>query len=191
MGRLDMKVLGIVGLPGSGKGEFSKIAEQLGIPVVVMGDVIREEVQKIGLPPTGENMGIISKALREKDGMAAIAIACIPVVERQSDENKSNLVLIDGLRSDEEMHVLRDHFPDFVLIAINAPDEIRLTRLCSRGRSDDIRTREELQERDARETSFGLLKAIKMADLTIENKTDINTFKEKVESVLNDLMTRE
>jgi dephospho-CoA kinase len=187
-----MKVLGIVGLPGSGKGEFSKIAEQLGIPVVVMGDVIREEVQKAGLEPTGENMGIVSKALREKDGMAAIAIACIPVIDRKRNEkNTSNLVLIDGLRSDAETHVLRDHFPDFVLIAITAPDEIRCARLCSRGRSDDIRTSEELQMRDARETGFGLLKAIHMADLTIENKTDINIFKEKVKSVLNDLMSRE
>ena len=32
-----MKVIGVVGLPASGKGEFSRIAAGLGIPVVVMG----------------------------------------------------------------------------------------------------------------------------------------------------------
>ena len=178
-----MKVLGIVGLPGSGKGEFSKIAEQMSIPVIVMGDVIREEVRKAGLPPTDENMGIISRSLREKDGMAAIAIACIPVVERLG----SDLVLIDGLRGDAEVRALQDHFPDFVLIAITAPDEMRLSRLYSRRRSDDITSLDELQQRDAREASFGLLNAIEMAEIIIENITDIETFKCDVVSVLDTL----
>jgi dephospho-CoA kinase len=178
-----MKVLGIVGLPGSGKGEFSKIADQMGIPVVVMGDVIREEVRKAGLPPTGESMGIISKALREKHGMAAIAITCIPVVECID----SDLVLIDGLRGDAEVRVLQEHFPNFVLIAITAPDEMRCSRLCNRGRSDDITCLSELYERDTRETSFGLLNAVKMADQILENAADIEEFKKNIISTLNGL----
>ena len=40
-----MKVIGIVGMPASGKGEVSRIARDLGIPVVVMGDAIREKVK--------------------------------------------------------------------------------------------------------------------------------------------------
>ncbi len=46
-----MKVIGIVGMPASGKGEASRIARDLGIPVVVMGDAIRERVKEAGLPP--------------------------------------------------------------------------------------------------------------------------------------------
>ncbi|HQC34822.1 MAG TPA: AAA family ATPase, partial [Methanoculleus sp.] len=45
-----MKVIGIVGMPASGKGEVSRIARDLGIPVVVMGDAIREKVKEAGLP---------------------------------------------------------------------------------------------------------------------------------------------
>ena len=178
-----MKVLGIVGLPGSGKGEFSKIAEQMGIPVIVMGDVIREEVRKVGLAPTDENMGIIARSLREKNGMAAIAIACIPVVERLCSE----LVLIDGLRGDAEVRVLQNHFSDFVLISITAPDEMRFFRLYSRKRSDDITSLTELHERDEREAGFGLLNAMEMADIQLENTTDIETFKCDVTSVLTRL----
>ena len=59
-----MKVIGIVGMPGSGKGEFSAVADELGIPVVVMGDVIREEVKKEGLPPVDASMGVIARRLR-------------------------------------------------------------------------------------------------------------------------------
>ncbi|MDD4299556.1 MAG: dephospho-CoA kinase, partial [Methanomicrobium sp.] len=32
-----MQVIGVVGLPASGKGEFSRIAKEMNIPVVVMG----------------------------------------------------------------------------------------------------------------------------------------------------------
>ena len=38
-----MTVIGIVGLPGSGKSEAANVAAEMGVPVVTMGDVIREE----------------------------------------------------------------------------------------------------------------------------------------------------
>ena len=47
--KLSMKVIGVVGLPASGKGEFSKIASGMGIPVIVMGDMIRKAVSEAGL----------------------------------------------------------------------------------------------------------------------------------------------
>ena len=72
-----MNVIGVVGLPASGKGEFSKIAEGLGIPVVVMGDVIRNAVKKAGLPPSDENLGAMANRLRAERGMDAIAILCV------------------------------------------------------------------------------------------------------------------
>ena len=65
-----MRVIGVVGLPASGKGEFSRIAAGMGIPVVVMGDVIREAVRAAGLPETDRNMGSVANALRKEGGMA-------------------------------------------------------------------------------------------------------------------------
>jgi len=104
-----MKVLAVVGMPGSGKGEFSAIAREMGIPVVVMGDVIREEVKNQGLPPTDESMGIVARALREKHGMAAIAHVCIPVITRQ----RADVVLVDGIRGDAEVTLFSETFPEF------------------------------------------------------------------------------
>ena len=65
--------MGVVGFPASGKGEFSKIAQAMGIPVIVMGDVIREEVKKAGLPLTDENLGRTANLLRATGGMDAVA----------------------------------------------------------------------------------------------------------------------
>ncbi|MDD1759688.1 MAG: AAA family ATPase [Methanothrix sp.] len=51
-----MKIIGFVGLPGSGKSVASNVARDMGIEVLVMGDVIRQEAARLGLEPkSGSN----------------------------------------------------------------------------------------------------------------------------------------
>lgn len=175
-----MKVLGIVGMPGSGKGEFSSIAAEMGIPVVVMGDVIRAEVTKAGLPPLDSSMGIIARKLREEHGMAAIARICIPVLESQ----KADIVLVDGIRGDAEVREFAGHFSQFTLIAIDSPLEIRFQRLFSRGRSDDLADISELVARDDRESSFGLIRAMDLATARVPNAGSLDEYRAAVRSTL-------
>lgn len=114
-----MKVIGVVGLPASGKGEFSKIAAEAGIPVIVMGDMIRAEVKKAGLEPTDTNFGATANRLRAEGGMDAIAALCIPEIKRQT----APLVLVDGIRGDAEVNLFRKHFSGFILISIDSSFE--------------------------------------------------------------------
>jgi dephospho-CoA kinase len=68
----------LAGMPGSGKSLFSIVAKECcGIPVYVMGDIIREEVVKRGLEPTQENNARIAAELRERYGSNVIAILTI------------------------------------------------------------------------------------------------------------------
>lgn len=175
-----MKVIGIVGMPGSGKGEFSAIAEEAGIPVVVMGDVIRGEVTRQGLPPTDESMGIVARHLRSLHGLAAIAHVCIPVIDAQ----KKDIVLIDGIRGDTEVREFMEHFSDFVLISVEAPLSTRFERLSSRGRTDDLQNIEDLVARDERECSFGLGNAIGMATVRLNNTGTRDEFRKTVTDLL-------
>jgi len=94
-----MKVIAIVGLPASGKGEFSRIAADMGIPVVVMGDVIRDAVRAAGLPVTDQNLGSVAHTLRKEEGMAAIAARSLPAIAKQ----KAEVILVDGIRGDAEV----------------------------------------------------------------------------------------
>ena len=41
-----MKIMGITGMPGSGKALVSEIASERGAKIVSMGDIIREEAKK-------------------------------------------------------------------------------------------------------------------------------------------------
>jgi dephospho-CoA kinase len=175
-----MNVIGVVGLPASGKGEFSKIAERLGIPVVVMGDVIRKAVKKAGLPPTDANLGAMANRLRAECGMDAIANLCVDAINEQA----APLVLVDGIRGDAEVKVFRQNFPGFRLIAIETSFAKRLERLCERKRSDDVGSAEGLKTRDERELGWGLGNALKLADITIKNDGTLEEFTANVTELI-------
>jgi dephospho-CoA kinase len=178
-----MKVIGVVGLPASGKGEFSQVAREMGIPIVVMGDVIRDEVQAAGLPLTDENLGGTASRLREEEGMDAIAKRCIPRIEAL----RAPLVLVDGIRGEAEVRLFRSRFPEFYLIGIDAPFSVRLARLASRGRSDDFVSEEELLRRDRREIGWGLGEALTHADYVLDNGDGLEQFAAEARALLAEL----
>ena len=178
-----MKVIGIVGMPASGKGEVSRIARDLGIPVVVMGDAIRERVKEVGLPLTDANLGAVAGRLRADLGMDAIARITIPAIEATA----APVVLVDGIRGDYEVAAFREHFPYFTLIGIESSFAKRYTRLTNRGRSDDSLTAEELQARDERELGWGLGRALEGADYRIVNEGTLDEFAREARSLLRRL----
>lgn len=177
-----MKVIGVVGYPASGKGELSKIAAKNNIPVVVMGDMIRNSVRNKGLELTDENIGSAARELRAKLGMDAVAILTAKEIEKIS----AGTVIIDGIRGDAEVKYFKSVFTDFSLVCIKASFETRLNRMKSRGRSDDTATEESLMSRDKREESFGLARAIELADICIENESTCEAFEEKIKSLFGE-----
>lgn len=178
-----MKVIGVVGLPASGKGEFSKIAAETGIPVIVMGDMIRRAVNEAGLEPTDANFGATANRLRAEGGMDAIAQLCIPEVRKQPGP----LVLIDGIRGDSEVALFRRTFPGFMLISIDSSFETRLARIAARARCDDFTSADALRNRDAREAKWGLMNALKGADIHIRNEGTLEEFAQAVRVLLNQI----
>lgn len=178
-----MKVIGVVGLPASGKGEFSKIAADMNIPVIVMGDMIRQAVREAGLEPNDTNFGATANRLRAEGGMDAIAKLCIPRVQNQS----SPLVLIDGIRGDAEVALFRRFFSGFLLVSIDSSFENRLARIAARARSDDFISADALRNRDERETRWGLLNARKNADRNISNDGTLEEYSRAVRSLLEQI----
>jgi dephospho-CoA kinase len=173
-----MKVLTICGLPGSGKTTAIEAIEDLGV-VLTMGDVVRNEVKKRNLEPSGENIGQIAQKLREESGPAIIAEKCVDLIKSRNEE----VIFIDGVRSLPEISVFRKYWK-FPIIAIVIDEEIRFNRLFERNRSDDPKTLEELIERDKREIEFGLDKVLEKADYIIHNNSTINALKKKTRNLV-------
>ncbi len=179
-----MNVIGTVGLPGSGKGEAATVAEAAGVPVVVMGDVIREECRERGLDPA-EHHGRMAGRLREEEGDAAIAERSIPRIREAAAEHDAETVLVDGLRSTVELERFREAFgEEFTLVAVHAPFETRADRLGERGRDDSDADQEALRERDAREIALGLDDTLERADVEIDNTGSLAAFHDRIRELL-------
>jgi dephospho-CoA kinase len=180
-----MKVIGTVGLPGSGKGEAAAVAEAAGVPVVVMGDVIREECRERDLDPA-EHHGRIAGVLREEEGADAIAARTLPQIREAARESDRDVVVVDGLRSTVELERFREAFGEsFTLLAVRAPFELRAERLGNRGRDNSDADLAGLRERDAREIDLGLDETMARADVVIDNTGSLASFRDQVRAVLS------
>jgi dephospho-CoA kinase len=177
----DKNVIGLVGMPGSGKSLVVEAAMQVGYAVVVMGDIVRKETQKRGLKLTPKNVGQVMLELRELWGNGVIAEKCVSEIERVKSEN----VIVDGLRSLYEVDVFKATFTKFTLIAIHASPETRFKRLYNRGRSDDSTELKVFRERDQRELTVGLGNVIAMAEYVIVNEGSREETNAKIEEVLS------
>jgi len=176
----DKIVVGLAGMPGSGKSLAVETARELGYSVVTMGDVVRDETAKRGLELTPQNVGKIMLLLREEGGNRVIADKCIPKIESQT----SKKVLVDGLRSLHEVEAFKAYFAQFSLLAIHCPPETRFHRLFNRHRSDDPTVWEVFHERDRRELNVGVGNVIAMAERMVVNDNGVSQFKAKVKENL-------
>jgi len=177
----DKLVVGLAGMPGSGKSLVVETAQQEGYAAVVMGDVIREETQKRGLELNPKNMGKVMLELRKTGGKCVVAEKCIPRIKQK----ESGKVILDGLRSLDEVEAFKAHFPKFSLVAIHASPETRFYRLYRRRRDDDPNGWEVFRERDMRELSVGLGNTMAMAEYLIINEDNKDDTKAKVRITLH------
>ncbi|GAG04178.1 unnamed protein product [marine sediment metagenome] len=173
-----MKILVIVGLPGSGKTTAIEAIKDLGV-VVTMGDIVRDEAKRRNIEPSGKNLGKIAQQLRKSGGPGIIAKKCVELIVKKKDE----IIFIDGIRSLAEINIFRK-FWKFPIVGIIVDEKKRLRRLFKRSRSDDPKNLEELKERDMRELKFGLDKVLKEADIKIKNNSTVDELKKKTRAVV-------
>jgi dephospho-CoA kinase len=173
-------VVGLAGMPGSGKSLALNAAVESGFDIVIMGNIVREEAKRRNLEPSPGNIGKIMLELRQTEESSVIAKRCIPKIENA----KGRRVFVDGIRSLAEVEEFRRHFSSFTLIAMHSSPETRFRRLNRRQRSDDPDDRRVFNERDNRELSVGLGNAIAMAEHMIINEEDPKTARRKIEEAL-------
>lgn len=151
-------------MPGAGKSTIAEGLKPKGYDIVNMGNAVREEAKKRNLESTSSNLGKLMLELREKNGPGAIA----ELIKPQIESSTANVILIDGVRSNDEIQVLRK-FGNVKLLAIHASTDTRFDFLQKRGRSDDPQTKDNFDERDNRELGVGISNPIALSDYAISN----------------------
>jgi dephospho-CoA kinase len=151
-------------MPGAGKSTIAEGLKTRGYTSINMGNIVREEAKKRNLDPTRSNLGKLMLELREKHGPGAIA----ELLKSQIELSTANVILIDGVRSNDEIEVLRK-FGNVKLLAIHASTDTRFDFLQKRRRTDDPQTKEHFEERDNRELGVGISNPIALSDDAISN----------------------
>ena len=164
-----MKLIIVTGMPGAGKSEVAEVFRKKGHPIIVMGDIIREETRRRGLEPNRENTKKIALELREKDGPGAVAKHCI----EKMNETLAETIVIEGCRSLAEVDVFDDYAEKVTIVSVHTSPSTRFKRLKNRGRDDAPLEWESFRERDLREISIGLGGVIAMSDIMLINEGTI------------------
>ena len=151
-------------MPGAGKTTIAEGLKSKGFDKITMGDAVREEAKRRNIDPTGANLGKIMIELREKNGPGAVA----ELIKNGIQSSKSDVILVDGVRSLAEVNVLKK-IGTVKVLAIHASGDTRYKFLTVRGRSDAPADREDFTQRDSREIGVGMSESIALADETISN----------------------
>jgi len=165
----DTLIVGLTGLPGAGKTTVANYLSEKGIPLLIMGDVVREVAENDGLEPTSDNLAKLMLRLRKRNGPEAVAHLIVNKIKlMKKEDNQLSVVIVDGIRSMAEVQVLR-RIGSVKLLAIHGSTLTRYTHVRERGRSDVPSNIVEFDKRDKIEMDVGISNAIALADETISN----------------------
>ena len=154
----------LTGMPGAGKSTIAAGLKEKGFEIINMGDAVRAEAKSRNVEPTGQNLGKIMLELREKNGQGAVAELILDQINNSTKE----AIVIDGIRSNAEIEILRK-VGNVKLLSIHASTDTRFGFLSERGRSDDPKDESAFNERDSRELGVGISTSIALADESISN----------------------
>lgn len=159
-------IIAITGMPGAGKSTVAQALEGAGMRRIAMGDMIREETSRRGLPLDDKNMGAVMQEMRERYGAGAVAELCLRSIQSMGEEAA---IVVDGIRSVAEIEIFR-RAGDVKLLAVLASPRRRFDLLTIRGRTDAPLDMQSFKSRDDRELSIGIGNAIALADEAIVNE---------------------
>jgi dephospho-CoA kinase len=158
-----MKIFGILGPIGSGKGTAAKhVSKKYGYKIIVMGNLVRELAKKLKISTTRGNLQALQKKYRKKYGdYFFINLA----IEKAKKYEKA---IIDGIRTPYDARGAKAGGAKLILI--DASPEVRFKRMKKRRRAGFSKTLEQFNKEEASEWKiFNFKKTLGYVDYRIFN----------------------
>lgn len=176
----EARLIGLTGTNGSGKGEAAAYFKKKGYAYFSLSDVIRDALRTDGKEDSRDNLIEKGNELRKKHGPDILA--------RMAMERVEGKAVIDSIRNPSEVEYLRKE-KEFILLAIDAPVELRYERVKQRGRQESVSTLEEFIKKEKEEMTDSekgqqLHSCIKMADFVILNDGTLEDLHLKLEEIV-------
>lgn len=183
-----MKVIGLTGTIGSGK-EFVKdlIKKKFDCYDVSLSGAIMAMVKKTQSYKRAD-LQEVGNQLRQKYGNHLLAKVSTEFMPREKP-----VMIVDGIRNPGEAEWLKKTYKNnFVLIGVDAPQQMRFERVQKRNRPMDPKTFEEFAQIDSRDQGEGepdygqhVKKCLQMADITINNDGNEAEMSAKMQEVFS------
>jgi dephospho-CoA kinase len=146
-GRTAVQIVGLTGLPGSGKGTFIEFLTELlrqhnaVLKYYSLSDELRAEVRRRRGTLERPILRETANMLRASYGNGILADMVIRRITAESEPNSQQSVLVvDAIRTVAEVEALRGTFGDkFVLVALEAPESFLIDRVARRARYDEAK----------------------------------------------------
>lgn len=173
-------LIGLTGTNGAGKGEVASFFVQKGYPYFSLSDVIREELRKENQELTRDNLIRMGNFMRIQFSPDILARRVAKKIEGKA--------VIDSIRNPKEVEFFHT-LGHFVLLAIDAPAELRFERTRKRGRNESASSLQEFVAKEAEEmgteeNNQQLLACMDMAEHTIINDGTLEDLRNKLEEFL-------
>ncbi len=183
-------VLAAVGKNGTGKDFFLEyIAKKYNLPMVSIGDIVRELAAKDGLELTRENLHKTSQKYMGEFGQTFFPEQIVKKIK----ESGAPVFLVSGIRPLSDVQYLKGAFGDeFVLVDIViSDDDVRYARMLARGSARDGNSVEKLREFDeGEEKIFHTSETEKMADYVIKNDGGVEDFYAAIDAFYADVVAK-
>ena len=115
---------------GSGKSEAVKFFEEHNYKKIYFGEVVMDEMQRLGLEINEQNERNTRENLRKEFGMGVMATKSIVKIDKFTE---SSNVVIESLYSWEEFKILKKKYGDiFKLLCVYTTKDLRYKRLGER-----------------------------------------------------------
>ncbi|MAF50555.1 MAG: hypothetical protein CMH64_00530 [Nanoarchaeota archaeon] len=182
-------IIGLTGFPASGKGTIIEVLKEKGFTYLSTSDELREIAKIKNIEVTRENLQTLGTQIKKENGYGFLA----EVLTKKIQAQEYKTAVIDGIRHPKEIELFRN-LKNFILIAVDASQELRFQRMKTRGREQDPTEWEEFLKMEEKEKGInnpesGLQVDIttKLADHTITNNSTIEELKEKTNELIENL----
>jgi len=181
-------IIGFTGRIAAGKETIKNFLTEKGFIYLVTSKLINEELERKGLQITRKNQQDLADKLREEQGPGVL----MKMLLKKTEPDKN--YIFDSLRNVQEDKFLRENVKYFILIAVDAPRELRFKRIIERNKSSDPKIWEEFLEVDNRDyfdPSNPMGQQVKLcmeaADYLITNDEDLEKSMNEIKEIWEEI----